>query len=245
MQVQLGKTGAPDLKNTPRVFGAWCITSAPCACLHVHHHLQFNGLVIQIFIFCSVRNHFRSTLTALQLLCESTCTCNEEMCKAQKKQKTRNWQKYLYDNCQTENSGHRCGVQHICVLWVQPICSIIPFLTRRWTRCGLMFITFFSAGRYSSQVFKRSHGDTMYTLAAKYSTVLWVCLRACVRERRTFYDSDDRNVHSYPRFSYKITKYYWVLLRQHCVSGYTAITIHWLKVSVCQTRFSKPVRRNL
>lgn len=36
-------------------------------------------------------------------------------------------------------------------LRVRPICFIIPFLSkmRRWTRCGLMFITFFSASRYS------------------------------------------------------------------------------------------------
>lgn len=58
---------------------------------------------------------------------------------------------------------------------------------RRWTRCGLMFITFLSASRYP--VFKCSYGDAMFPLNAKYSIIPWVPL--CVRERK-WYDEADR-----------------------------------------------------
>lgn len=56
----------------------------------------------------------------------------------------------------------------------------VPLLMRRWTRCGLMFITFLSASRYSSLVFKCSLGDAMDTLAAKYSIIPSVCVCICV-----------------------------------------------------------------
>lgn len=107
---------------------------------------------------------------------------------------------------------------------------------RRWTRCGLMFITFLSASRYSSLVFQ-CMVILCIPLAAKYSMILWDCACTCTCEAKNMIRVTGMYIQNFVSNMLDT-----VLLWQHCVNGYTATTTHWLKVSVCLFVF---LHRNL